>query len=120
VDKSIGLAEVMAAADRSWEASGRRLTFEYVLLGKLNDQPEHAQSLVRLLGGRRDARERDPLQPRGRPALRGADAGRPRAVSRHPARRRRQRARPPPQGGRIDAACGQLRRLATIDASAGS
>jgi 23S rRNA (adenine2503-C2)-methyltransferase len=37
VNKAIGLDAVMAAADRYWEASGRRLTFEYVLLGAVND-----------------------------------------------------------------------------------
>jgi 23S rRNA (adenine2503-C2)-methyltransferase len=32
--------------------SNRRLTFEYVLLAGINDQPEHAHQLVALLGGR--------------------------------------------------------------------
>ena len=37
VNKGIGVEAVMAAADRYWETSGRRLTFEYVLLGGTND-----------------------------------------------------------------------------------
>ena len=49
VNKRIGLDEILAAADRYFEASGRRLTFEYVLLGELNDQPDHARRLARLL-----------------------------------------------------------------------
>ena len=52
VNKSIGLAEVLAAADRYFDVSGRRLTFEYVLLAGVNDQPQHAHQLVNLLEGR--------------------------------------------------------------------
>lgn len=52
VNKAIGLADVMAAADRYWETSGRRLTFEYVLLGDVNDSPDQAAALARLLGRR--------------------------------------------------------------------
>ncbi|MDX1963208.1 MAG: 23S rRNA (adenine(2503)-C(2))-methyltransferase RlmN [Pirellulales bacterium] len=52
VNKNIGLAEILSAADEYFEASGRRLTFEYVLLGGLNDQPEHARELAELLSGR--------------------------------------------------------------------
>ena len=52
VNKNIGLAEIIAAADRYLEVSNRRLTFEYVLLAGINDQPEHARQLVDLLGGR--------------------------------------------------------------------
>ena len=52
VNKAIGIEPVLAAADRYWETSGRRLTFEYVLLGGVNDSPEDAARLVRLLGRR--------------------------------------------------------------------
>jgi len=52
VNKNIGLQEVLAAADEYFDVSGRRLTFEYVLLGELNDRPEQAQELARLLRGR--------------------------------------------------------------------
>jgi 23S rRNA (adenine2503-C2)-methyltransferase len=48
-NKNIGLDEVLNAADRYFVASGRRLTFEYVLLAGLNDQPQHAHQLVDLL-----------------------------------------------------------------------
>jgi 23S rRNA (adenine2503-C2)-methyltransferase len=51
-NKSTGLAEILAAADRYFDVSGRRLTFEYVLLAGLNDQPQHARQLVDLLAGR--------------------------------------------------------------------
>jgi len=52
VNKNIGLRGVVEAADRYFEVSGRRLTFEYVLLGGLNDQPNHARQLAELLRGR--------------------------------------------------------------------
>ncbi len=49
VNKNIGIASILEAADRYFEASGRRLTFEYVLLGGVNDQPDHARQLAALL-----------------------------------------------------------------------
>jgi 23S rRNA (adenine2503-C2)-methyltransferase len=52
VNKNIGLAEIIAAADRYLDVSNRRLTFEYVLLAGINDQPQHAHELVALLRGR--------------------------------------------------------------------
>jgi 23S rRNA (adenine2503-C2)-methyltransferase len=52
VNKNIGLADIIAAADRYLEVSNRRLTFEYVLLAGINDQPQHARELVALLRGR--------------------------------------------------------------------
>jgi 23S rRNA (adenine2503-C2)-methyltransferase len=52
VNKRIGLQNVLEAADRYFEASGRRLTFEYVLLAGINDQPVHARQLAALLRGR--------------------------------------------------------------------
>ena len=51
-NKATGLEEILAAADHYFEVSGRRLTFEYVLLGELNDRPEQARALARLLRGR--------------------------------------------------------------------
>ncbi|HAY80349.1 MAG TPA: 23S rRNA (adenine(2503)-C(2))-methyltransferase RlmN [Planctomycetaceae bacterium] len=52
VNKNIGLTEIMQAADRYFDASGRKLTFEYVLLAEVNDQLQHAEQLARLLRGR--------------------------------------------------------------------
>jgi 23S rRNA (adenine2503-C2)-methyltransferase len=47
-----GLEAILAEADHYYEVSGRRLTFEYVLLAGVNDQPAHAEKLARLLSGR--------------------------------------------------------------------
>ena len=52
VNRKIGLDAVLKAADRYFEASGRRLTFEYVLLGDENDSQTCAEQLARLMRGR--------------------------------------------------------------------
>jgi 23S rRNA (adenine2503-C2)-methyltransferase len=52
INRRIGLSRILAAADRYFAASGRRLTFEYVLLADVNDRPEHARQLATLLRGR--------------------------------------------------------------------
>ncbi len=49
VNEKIGIDEVLAAADDYFEVTGRRVTYEYVLLSGLNDLPEHAHQLGRLL-----------------------------------------------------------------------
>jgi 23S rRNA (adenine2503-C2)-methyltransferase len=112
VNKAIGIDAVLAAADRYWESSGRRLTFEYVLLGGVNDALADAEALVRLLAGRAPLVNVIPYNPvAGMPwrepaprdqelflaALRAAGVN---VQVRHR------------KGARIDAACGQLRRLA--------
>jgi 23S rRNA (adenine2503-C2)-methyltransferase len=47
-----GLTDIVAAADYFHAATGRQVTYEYVLLRDLNDQPAHAAELVKLLRGR--------------------------------------------------------------------
>lgn len=49
VNRQTGLAAILQAADDYYQASKRRLTFEYVLLAGINDQPLHAQALARRL-----------------------------------------------------------------------
>jgi 23S rRNA (adenine2503-C2)-methyltransferase len=52
VSEKIAIADVLAEADNYFDRSGRQLTFEYVLLGGLNDSPAHAEQLAALLGKR--------------------------------------------------------------------
>lgn len=52
VNAKTGLEEILNASDRYFEMSGRRLTFEYVLLAGVNDRPEDAKQLGKLLRGR--------------------------------------------------------------------
>ncbi len=47
-----GIGPILAAADEYFEKTGRRVTYEYVLLAGVNDEPEHARRLVALLQGR--------------------------------------------------------------------
>ncbi len=106
--------EVLAAADRYQVASGRVTTIQYCLLEGVNDAPEQARALARLLNGRRmhvNLLRYNPtgLSLRGRnyvpssPACTEAFLAELRAcgVVAHLRRAR---------GQDIDAACGQLRR----------
>ncbi|HTU22947.1 MAG TPA: 23S rRNA (adenine(2503)-C(2))-methyltransferase RlmN [Gemmataceae bacterium] len=47
-----GLTEILAATDYFYASTGRQVTYEYVLLRDLNDQPAHAAELAKLLRGR--------------------------------------------------------------------
>jgi 23S rRNA (adenine2503-C2)-methyltransferase len=50
VNRKHGLADILEAARRFPAKRRHRITFEYVLLGGVNDTPEDARRLVRLLG----------------------------------------------------------------------
>ncbi len=52
VNAGTGIDAILAAAEHYFEVSGRRLTFEYVLLAGLNDRPQHARELAARLQGR--------------------------------------------------------------------
>jgi 23S rRNA (adenine2503-C2)-methyltransferase len=47
-----GLAAILEAADYFYATTGRQVTYEYVLLRDINDQPAHAAELAKLLRGR--------------------------------------------------------------------
>lgn len=110
VNKNIGLAAILKAADRYFEVSGRQLTFEYVLLADVNDAPEHARQLARLLAGREALLNVIPYNPvAGLPYRTPMEERREafRAILAQAGIRVKFRHR---KGDRIDAACGQLRR----------
>ena len=44
---------ILEAADDYFAKTGRQVTYEYVVLGGLNDRVEHARQLVGLLAGRK-------------------------------------------------------------------
>jgi 23S rRNA (adenine2503-C2)-methyltransferase len=104
------LALLLAAADRYFEVSGRRMTFEYVLLAGINDQAQHARELAQLLGQREAMLNvipynpvaglpyRTPSKSRQQTFQRILESFGLRVQFRHL------------KGNRIDAACGQLRR----------
>jgi 23S rRNA (adenine2503-C2)-methyltransferase len=52
INEKYPLAEVLAAADRYADRTGRRVTYEYTLIAGLNDSDNHARELAALLRGR--------------------------------------------------------------------
>jgi 23S rRNA (adenine2503-C2)-methyltransferase len=115
VADKIHLADVLAEADNYFERSGRQLTFEYVLLGGLNDSPAHAVELANLLGGRTAMVNVIPYNPVvGLPYITPSLAAQrnfrqvleSRGLNVHFRHRK---------GDAIDAACGQLRRRAKFE-----
>ena len=52
VNQQIGIDAILEAADGFFERTGRRVTYEYVLLAETNDQPRHARQLSALLADR--------------------------------------------------------------------
>ena len=116
IHKKMTLAEILDSADYYFDRSGRRLTFEYVLLANLNDQPVHAHQLVQLLSGRTALVNIIPYNPVAglpyrTPSSQSQQVFRQILVDGGLAVQFRQR-----KGDKIDAACGQLRRSqATVD-----
>ena len=49
----VPVEDVLAAGDHWFTATGREVTYEYVLLGEVNDTPDHAARLAERLRGRR-------------------------------------------------------------------
>ena len=109
-NRNVGIDALLSATDEYFNATGRRVTFEYVLLGGVNDQPSHARRLVALLKGRPALVNLIPYNP-----VAGLPYHTPtRAVTdefvetlRRGGLTVRVRYR---KGDRINAACGQLRR----------
>lgn len=106
----VPLADVIAAARRYFERTGREVTFEYVVLKDVNDSNEHARELAAKLRGIRGSVNLIPLNPVAalafeRPSDERVDAM-ARALESAGIRTTIRRSR----GRDIDAACGQLRR----------
>ena len=110
VNEKIGLAAVLEAADDYFRITGRQVTYEYVMLGGVNDRPQDAAALGRLLKGRKAHVNLIPYNPvAGLPFLR---------PSAEDVRRFTERVQGfgvavtvrRTKGRSIDAACGQLRR----------
>jgi 23S rRNA (adenine2503-C2)-methyltransferase len=63
VEAKYPLPDVIEAAQRYPIPRGGAVTYEYVMLRGVNDQPQHARDLVRLLKGRRGKVNLIPLNP---------------------------------------------------------
>jgi 23S rRNA (adenine2503-C2)-methyltransferase len=114
----VGLAAILEAADYFQATTGRQVTYEYVLLGGINDRREHAAELGRLLKGRQAHVNLIPFNDvSGLPYRRLSEEALADFVARLKwagvsvkVRKRK--------GADIDAACGQLRRAALQQAPA--
>lgn len=109
-NRKVGIAAILAATDDYFAKTGRRVTFEYVLLAGVNDQEEHAERLATLLRGRPSLVNLIPYNPVAGLPFRTPEADRVRQFQQilqagGLAAEIRYR-----KGERIDAACGQLRR----------
>jgi 23S rRNA (adenine2503-C2)-methyltransferase len=109
VNARIGLTAIFAAADEYFRKTGRRVTFEYVLLSGVNDGPEEARELGRVLRSRIAHVNLIPMN--GVTELPFVEPSPPRTAAF--ARILRQAGIPVTvrkrKGADIDAACGQLR-----------
>ena len=116
VNDKIGVAAILEATDEYFATSGRRVTFEYVLLGGLNDHPSHAHQLAALLKSRNAHVNLIPMnrvetlefeEPSASRTLEFVSILETRGVAATVRKRK---------GADIDAACGQLRlKVTAID-----
>ena len=110
VNKAYPVDTLLDACRRYYKTTGRRISFEYAMIGGVNDTPEAAGLLVKRLKGMSahvnliplNHVEESPLKPSTKQAVARfqkilEDAGIPATVRRS-------------LGGDIDASCGQLRR----------
>ena len=110
VNKAYPIEELVAACRRYYEATSRRIHFEYAMIDGVNDRPSDAKELLRLLKGLPahinmiplNHVEESPLKPSSKAAVAAfqkilEDGGITATVRRT-------------LGGDIDASCGQLRR----------
>ena len=110
VNKAYPSEELIAACRRYFDATGRRIHFEYAMIDGVNDKPEHARELLRRLKGLPahfnliplNHVEESPLKPSTKAAVANfqkilEEGGITATVRRT-------------LGGDIDASCGQLRR----------
>jgi len=63
VNARTGIDAILSAADAYFDKTGRRVTYEYVLLSGINDQPQHAHELGSLLAGRNAHLNLIPMNP---------------------------------------------------------
>ncbi len=118
INEKTGVQAILEAADDYFRETGRRVTFEYVLLGGVNDGIQEARSLARLLEGRGAHVNLIPMNAVNEldfaaPTRARIDAFIETLTSAGIAATVRKR-----KGADIDAACGQLRLAAERDTAA--
>ena len=110
IDRKYGVAELLAACRRYYQATGRRISFEYAMIRGVNDSPEQANLLCERIAGMGahvnliplNNVEESPLKPSSRETIAAFQAILEKRGVTATVRRS--------LGGDIDASCGQLRR----------
>ncbi|MDP2857887.1 MAG: 23S rRNA (adenine(2503)-C(2))-methyltransferase RlmN [Bacillota bacterium] len=110
VNKRYPLEELLPACDEYAKRTGRRVTYEYVLLLGFNDTAEHARKLSRLLRGRLAHVNLIPLNPVAGGGFERSSQQAVTAFSRELGKAGVAQTVRREMGARVDAACGQLRR----------
>lgn len=109
-NEKTGIEKILEAAGEFFTKTGRQVTYEYILLGGVNDRQEDADALGRLLEGRKAHVNLIPFNPvDGLPWIRPDNE----AIARFRQsleKRRVSASVRKRKGADIDAACGQLRR----------
>lgn len=108
-NRGTGIDAILSAADDYFEVTGRRVTYEYVLLAGKNDGPEQARQLAKLLRDRVAHVNLIPMNPVAPIGLSAPEEPRTRMFAEmleHGGINVTVRKR---KGADIDAACGQLR-----------
>ena len=108
VNRSVGVARLMAACERYFRATGRRISFEYIMIDGLNDTDEHADRLCQWLKGTGSHVNLIPLNEVAESPFKPS-----RRVREFQKRLEKQGVTATVRrklGGDIDASCGQLRR----------
>ena len=115
INNNFGINEVVKAGRDYGEKTGRRVTYEYILIGEVNDTTEHALQLSRLLSGQlanvnlipiNPVAERDFKRPTKECVNKFADFLNNHGIT---ATIRKE------MGANINAACGQLRMKAILN-----
>lgn len=108
VNRSVGVAKLMAACERYFKATGRRISFEYIMIDGMNDTDEHADRLCQWLKGTGSHVNLIPLNEVAESPFKPS-----RRVREFQKRLEKQGITATVRrklGGDIDASCGQLRR----------
>jgi 23S rRNA (adenine2503-C2)-methyltransferase len=109
VNRNTGIAEILRAADAYFDRTGRRVTYEYVLLSGINDAGDHARELAQLLRGRNAHVNVIPMNAVAPLVIHGSSAPQTEDFVRALTERGINATVRKRKGADIDAACGQLR-----------
>ncbi len=109
VNVRIGIQAILEAADEYFQRTGRRVTYEYVLLANVNDEPQHARQLASLLKRRNAHVNLIPMNGVEELSLKGSAAARTRGFVELLESAGISTTVRKQKGADIDAACGQLR-----------